>query len=174
MIKRARKAPTLFDNVNNNYGRSGIGVSGGVYPAPMFVEQANNVVVLSLNYDHTCALSENGSISCWGRNKHGQLGIGQSGDRNTPNLIDYNNAPFASITGAAPVGLWEDQSGLRGRIVTPFADNVWKLEATVSENADMSMYDLHITLLKLVVFGRMLSSKTLFKLLKKTLMEMAW
>ena len=33
--------------------------------------------------------------------------------------------------------------------MTPFADNVWKLEATVSENADMSMYDLHITLLKI-------------------------
>ena len=134
---------------HNNYGRLGIGVSGGVYPTPMFVEKANDVVGLSLNYDHTCALSENGSISCWGRNKHGQLGIGQSGDRNIPNLVDYNNAPFASLTGAAPVGLWEDQSGLRGRIVTPVVDNVWKLEATVSENADMSMYDLHITLLKI-------------------------
>ena len=133
---------------HNNYGRLGIGVTGGIYQLPMFVEGATNVVDLSLDYDHTCALSENGSISCWGRSKYGPLGIGPSGDINTPQLVDYNIAPFASMSGPAPQGDWEDESGLRGRLLTS-EDDVWNVEIEAPESAGMSMYDLHITLLKI-------------------------
>ena len=133
---------------HNNYGRLGIGVTGGIYQLPMFVEGATNVVDLSLDYDHTCALSENGSISCWGRSKYGPLGIGPSGDINTPQLVDYNIAPFASMSGPAPQGDWEDESGLRGRLLTSEND-VWNVEIEAPESAEMSMYDLQITLLKI-------------------------
>ena len=133
---------------HNNYGRLGIGVTGGIYQLPMFVEGATDVVDLSLDYDHTCALSENGSISCWGRSKYGPLGIGPSGDINTPQLVDYNIAPFASMSGPAPQGDWEDESGLRGRLLTSEND-VWNVEIEAPESAEMSMYDLHLTLLKI-------------------------
>ena len=133
---------------HNHYGRLGIGVTGGIYQLPMFVEGATNVVDLSLDYDHTCALSENGSISCWGRSKYGPLGIGPSGDINTPQLVDYNIAPFASMSGPAPQGDWEDESGLRGRLLTS-GNDVWNVEIEAPESAEMSMYDLHITLLKI-------------------------
>ena len=133
---------------HNNYGRLGIGVTGGIYQLPMFVEGATNVVDLSLDYDHTCALSENGSISCWGRSKYGPLGIGPSGDINTPQLVDYNIAPFASMSGPAPQGDWEDESGLRGRLLASEND-VWNVEIEAPESAEMSMYNLHITLLKI-------------------------
>ena len=133
---------------HNNYGRLGIGVTGGYYQLPMFVEGARNVVDLSLDYDHTCALSENGSISCWGRSKYGPLGIGPSGDINTPQPVDYNTSPFAYLTGPAPQGDWEDETGLRGRATTPEND-IWKVGIEAPESADMSMYNLHITLLKI-------------------------
>ena len=133
---------------HNNYGRLGIGVSGGVYSTPMFVEGGTDIVALRLDYDHVCGLSENGSISCWGRSKYGPLGIGQGGDRNTPQPVDYNIAPFASITGPAPQGDWEDESGLRGR-VTASENNVWKVEIKAPESAEMSMYNLRIDLLKI-------------------------
>ena len=133
---------------HNNYGRLGIGVFGGIYHTPMFLEDGTDFVKISANYDHTCGLSENGSISCWGRGKYGQLGIGQGGDRNFPHLLDYNSAPFASITGPAPVGLWEDQSGLHGRVLTGEND-VWKIGLEIPETADISSYDLRITLLKI-------------------------
>ena len=55
---------------HNNYGRLGIGVSGGVYSTPMYVEGATDIVALRLDYDHICGLSENGSMSCWGRSKY--------------------------------------------------------------------------------------------------------
>ena len=133
---------------HNHFGRLGIGVTGGIYQLPMFVEGATNVVDLSLDYDHTCALSENGSISCWGRSKYGPLGIGQSGDKNTPQSVDYNIAPFAYLTGPAPQGDWEDETGLRGRAPAS-ENNVWKVEIKAPESAEMSMYNLHITLLKI-------------------------
>ena len=133
---------------HNNYGRLGIGVTGGIHQLPMFVEGATDVVDLSLDYDHTCALSENGSISCWGRSKYGPLGIGPSGDINTPQLVDYNIAPFASMSGPAPQGDWEDETGLRGRATAPQND-IWKIEIKAPESAEMSMYNLQITLLKI-------------------------
>ena len=72
----------------------------------------------------------------------------KGGDRNTPQPVDYNIAPFASITGPAPQGDWEDESGLRGR-VTASENNVWKVEIKASESAEMSMYNLRIDLLKI-------------------------
>ena len=133
---------------HNGYGRLGIGVTGGVYTTPMFVEGPTNIVDLSVNYDHTCGLSENGSISCWARGKYGQLGNGQWGDKNTLQLVDYNIAPFASVMGPAPQGDWEDESDLRGRVIAS-ENNVWKVEIQAPESAEMSMYDLQITLLKI-------------------------
>ena len=114
----------------------------------MFVEGPTDIVDLSVNYDHTCGLSENGSISCWARGKYGQLGNGQWGDKNTLQLVDYNIAPFASVTGPAPQGDWEDESDLRGRVIAS-ENNVWKVEIQAPESAEMSMYDLQITLLKI-------------------------
>ena len=39
---------------------------------------------LSSGGGHTCAILDNGSVSCWGRNNFGQLGDGTYTDRNTP------------------------------------------------------------------------------------------
>jgi len=133
---------------HNHHGRLGIGVTGGIYHTPMFVEGPTNIVDLSVNYDHVCGLYENGSISCWGRGKYGPLGIGSGSDKNTPQPIDYNIAPFASVTGPAPQGDWEEESDLRGR-VTASEDNEWKVKIQAPESAEMSTYDLQITLLKI-------------------------
>jgi cysteine-rich repeat protein len=39
------------------------------------------VVDMSLGHDHTCALLDNLTIKCWGKNADGQLGYGDTGDR---------------------------------------------------------------------------------------------
>ena len=75
----------------------------GVHTIPMFVSANQSIVEISASAEHTCVLSENGSISCWGRNNYGQLGLGHTGERNTPNQLDWNIAPFSSIYGPAPV-----------------------------------------------------------------------
>ena len=43
-------------------------------------------VALSSGYTHTCAILDNGSVSCWGRGYYGQLGNGGTYDKTTPTL----------------------------------------------------------------------------------------
>ena len=33
---------------------------------------------------HTCAITSEGSVKCWGRNEEGQLGIGGTGQQDIP------------------------------------------------------------------------------------------
>ena len=35
-------------------------------------------IAISSNHDHTCAVLENGSLACWGRNDNGQIGTGSN------------------------------------------------------------------------------------------------
>ena len=41
-------------------------------------------VAISAGYQHTCAILDDGSVSCWGYNGNGQLGDGTTKERNTP------------------------------------------------------------------------------------------
>ena len=133
---------------HNKNSRLGLGTSGGVHKIPMFVTTDQSIAEISASAEHTCVLSENGSISCWGRNNYGQLGLGHTGERNTPNQLDWNSAPFSSIYGPAPIETWEDGQSLRGR-VTSGEDNVWTVRLDVPETIDLGTYDLEITLLKI-------------------------
>jgi alpha-tubulin suppressor-like RCC1 family protein len=36
---------------------------------------------------HACALRADGSVWCWGRNSHSQLGDGTNTDRNVPVMV---------------------------------------------------------------------------------------
>jgi len=46
---------------------------------------------LSNGDSHTCAISDNGSLFCWGDNQYGQLGTGTTTNYNTPQLINLVN-----------------------------------------------------------------------------------
>ena len=39
------------------------------------------VVALSLGFYHTCALLDNGKVKCWGDNRYGHLGLGDTANR---------------------------------------------------------------------------------------------
>ena len=43
-------------------------------------------VALSSGYSHTCAILDNGAVSCWGDGAYGQLGNGGTSDKTTPTL----------------------------------------------------------------------------------------
>ena len=45
-------------------------------------------VAITAGLHHTCAILDDGSVSCWGRNGDGQLGDGTTTDRNTPTTIE--------------------------------------------------------------------------------------
>ena len=72
-----------------------------------------SVVEISKGGGHVCAITENGSISCWGWNHRGQLGIGSSGDSGK----DYEG--FLTPTPTASLGEGRTAVGISaGRIHT--------------------------------------------------------
>jgi len=73
---------------DNTYGGLGLGSYGGLHRTPaIVVGQADGMIELATNTDHTCAtrqVSGTSSIYCWGRNTYGQLGNNSTSGTNTP------------------------------------------------------------------------------------------
>lgn len=59
---------------NNGRGQAGDFTGKTTVATPGGVGGVGNVVQLSLGYEHSCALTEDGDIYCWGSNTKGQLG----------------------------------------------------------------------------------------------------
>lgn len=59
----------------------------------------NNLRDLSLGFDHSCALTSDNKIECWGNNEYGQLGIGTIGGyRARPIEVQGLDVPIKSIS----------------------------------------------------------------------------
>jgi alpha-tubulin suppressor-like RCC1 family protein len=69
---------------SNSNGQLGNGTIGGMNIAAAPVSGGLTFVVLSAGGSHTCGVTPNGSIYCWGSNSGGQLGDGTLIDRATP------------------------------------------------------------------------------------------
>ena len=54
---------------------------------PITLRRGRIATAVTAGFRHTCALLDNGTISCWGNNEYGQLGNGGGGTSNTPNLV---------------------------------------------------------------------------------------
>jgi alpha-tubulin suppressor-like RCC1 family protein len=71
----------------NLYAQLGIGATAGEVPevrAPMRVGEDSSWVSVSLGANNACALRDDGSVWCWGRNQVGQLGLGHKTETSTP------------------------------------------------------------------------------------------
>ena len=69
---------------SNAKGQLGNGTIGGTFVPAGPVSGGLTFVVLSAGGSHTCGVTPNGSIYCWGSNASGQLGDGTQTDRATP------------------------------------------------------------------------------------------
>jgi alpha-tubulin suppressor-like RCC1 family protein len=45
---------------------------------------------IGAGYEHTCALTDAGGVTCWGSNAEGQLGNGSSADTHAPGVVDVS------------------------------------------------------------------------------------
>ena len=59
---------------------------------------------------HTCLRKSNGSLYCWGDNRFGQLGTGDTVKRRTPTRVDFGNLGVAKVF--LPAGEGEVSSDL--------------------------------------------------------------
>lgn len=76
----------------NQFGQLGLGTgpdesetSAKLVEAPLFDDK--NVITVSCGARHSTILTEDGSLFSWGWNKYGQLGLGDTIDRNIPSRV---------------------------------------------------------------------------------------
>jgi hypothetical protein len=102
---------------SNHYGQLGVGYTGnscGYTNPPKYVIGLNNVSSIYGFYNEGkggfCAITENGSLKCWGNNSHGQLGYPSNMDRITSPQEVPNLHYYASEFQTEEIG-WFSESG---------------------------------------------------------------
>ncbi len=74
-------------------GQLGFGTTTTGIAQPVQLSNIRAVVALAAGSNHTCAIRSDGTATCWGLNRYGQLGIGTSGGTNA------SRAPVAGLVG---------------------------------------------------------------------------
>ena len=81
-VGHAHACALLVDGTVRCWGSNGQGQLGNPEVSedhvnfPVKVVAVANAVAIAAGWNHTCALSADGTVFCWGRNEHGQLGGG--------------------------------------------------------------------------------------------------
>jgi alpha-tubulin suppressor-like RCC1 family protein len=69
------------------FGSLGIGSPGTIQTTPVRLDFDGEWVAISADTFATCAIESTGALYCWGRNTEGQLGVGDTTDRDTPTAV---------------------------------------------------------------------------------------
>jgi alpha-tubulin suppressor-like RCC1 family protein len=88
---------------NNEYGQLGNGDSGsGKHEfRPVTVSNLSGVIAVAAQGAHTCAVLNDGAVKCWGNNRDGELGNGESGPGNHQSLP----VAVSNLNGVLALGL---------------------------------------------------------------------
>ena len=96
---------------NNQYGQLGNGKSEQNYESSIPVQVADiiNATAITAGNSHTCALHQDGTISCWGHNQYGQLGNRTETDSEVPvEVVDITDATAITAGTAHTCALHQD------------------------------------------------------------------
>ncbi|NMB87337.1 MAG: hypothetical protein GYA17_03190, partial [Chloroflexi bacterium] len=86
---------------SNQYGQLGIGDTADSLAPRDVPGLSYGVRQIATGESHTCALSSEGSVSCWGNNSSGQLGNGNNDTQLSPVLVAGLAEPVVSISAGA-------------------------------------------------------------------------
>ena len=86
-------AITSMGNLNcwgaGMWGYLGFGTTESHYsPRKLNLGENRTAISVSTRTRHTCAILDDGTLKCWGVNNYGQLGIGSTVQKDTPQLVD--------------------------------------------------------------------------------------
>ncbi len=96
----ARTAAATWCWGSNDEGQLGTGAPGVPQPSPVQVDLSGldgEVTGLALGYQHTCAITSEGSAWCWGANGHGQLGDGTTQGSASPVKVTSPGVGYARV-----------------------------------------------------------------------------
>jgi len=86
---------------NNEFGQLGDSTTLQ-RTTPVQVEAlASDVSSASAGGNHTCALKTDGTLWCWGQNRSGQLGLGDTRNRSTPTEVTALGSGVVAVFGGA-------------------------------------------------------------------------
>ncbi|AEC02726.1 fimbrillin family protein [Parasphaerochaeta coccoides] len=89
---------TLWATGNNEYGQLGVGTSGTVNSKSTPVQVMTDVAAVSAGWSHTMILKNDGTLWATGRNKVGQLGVGDNTNRSTPVQVSSMGSDVAAVS----------------------------------------------------------------------------
>jgi alpha-tubulin suppressor-like RCC1 family protein len=82
-----RNDGTVFCWGSNSSSQIGTENSIALYALPTKVSTLSEITSISAGNKHTCAITQNDSLYCWGANGNGQLGIGNTDQKIGPTLV---------------------------------------------------------------------------------------
>lgn len=87
---------------SNAYGQLGDGTFVHKGAPVDVIGLSNSIMMVVTGGNHTCALTTTRSVKCWGRNNHGQLGIGATASQYSPvDLISISDSITMLAAGAS-------------------------------------------------------------------------
>nr|BFD59306.1 hypothetical protein CKG001_14130 [Bdellovibrio sp. CKG001] len=81
----------LFCWGNTDDGQIGGGSSSGTQNSPLHIDTGTTYLSVTSGDLHSCAITTDNKLKCWGRNDYGQLGLGDSTERTSPTDVDSAN-----------------------------------------------------------------------------------
>jgi alpha-tubulin suppressor-like RCC1 family protein len=82
----------------NNYYQLGNNSSSNSNVPVNVAGLSSKITAVTAGYDHTCALTENGGVRCWGNNNFGELGDGSNTNQQTAVTVSGLSTAVTAIT----------------------------------------------------------------------------
>ena len=99
---------------DNDYGQLGLGhTTSQDTPQSVNLGAGKTAKSVAAGGDHTCAILNDDSLKCWGSNHKGQLGLGHTSSKNTPQLVNLGagkTAKSVAVGGGYTCAILNDDS----------------------------------------------------------------